>query len=150
MRLARNQKDLLAGLLFTALGLAMAVGTQDYEIGTARRMGPGYFPMLLSGLLVILGVAIAIRAFFGSEGRVGKMAWTPLAIITVAVVVFGLTIRGAGLVPATVLLVVISLLASIHFRLRTAIWLSVGLAVFAYLVFSYGLNLPMYAFGTWF
>ena len=149
MRSAKNQKDLLAGLLFLGVGLAMAWGTQAFDIGTARRMGPGYFPAMLSGMLVVLGLVIAIRSFFGQEDRVGKMAWKAMAIIVAGVLAFGLTIRGAGLVPATIILVVISLAASIHFRVKTAIVLSVVLAAFSYVVFSWGLGLPMSPFGTW-
>jgi hypothetical protein len=148
--MAKNQKDLLAGLLFVAIGLLMAIGTTEFELGTARRMGPGYFPAILAGLLVLLGLIIAIKAFFGAEERVGQMAWIPLAIMTVAVLVFGLTVRGAGLIPATILLSGISLAASIHFKIRTAVWLSVTLAFFSWLVFAYGLGLPMPGFGTWF
>jgi hypothetical protein len=150
MQIAKNQKDLLAGLLFVFIGLAIALGTREFELGTARRMGPGYFPAMLSGILVLLGVIISIKSFFGAEERIGKMAWVPLAILVVAVLIFGLTVRGAGLVPATILLAAISLVASVHFKVRTAIVLSVTLALFSWLVFSYGLGLPMPPLGTWF
>ena len=52
----KSQKDFFSGLMFTAAGVAFAVGAQTYTVGTAARMGPGYFPFYI-GLLLVLGAA---------------------------------------------------------------------------------------------
>jgi hypothetical protein len=56
--------DLLAGSTFVAVGLAFAVASSRYELGSALQMGPGYYPLVLGGLLVALGVGVAVEGLF--------------------------------------------------------------------------------------
>ena len=66
-----NTKDASAGALFIVLGVGFGLNAYlSLDLGTTMRMGPGYFPLLLSGLLVILGVAILLRAF-GAPNEAG-------------------------------------------------------------------------------
>jgi Tripartite tricarboxylate transporter TctB family len=142
--------DALAGVLFIAFGLLFGVQSLGLDIGTAFRMGPGYFPLVLSGILILLGVLVVASAFHdrGSEG-IGTLAWRGVLFILPAPVFFGLTVRGLGFVPAIFLTTLIAALASMKMRLHWALLLSVGVTVFATLVFSYGLGLPFRRFGPW-
>ena len=112
-------------------------------------MGPGYFPLILAGLLVALGLAIVGYGF--GHAATGSMAvpWRGLVLILSAPVVFGLTVRGLGLVPALALVVVIASFASQRMALWLALALTVGLTAFCVLVFSFGLGLPLRLFGPW-
>ena len=62
MRL-RNIRDLLAGCMFVSFGLAFLYFAQDYQLGSARRMGPAYFPVVLALILIGIGLATVARAF---------------------------------------------------------------------------------------
>ena len=72
----RSLKDLLAGLIFIGLGLAFGYATLAYEIGSAFRMGPGYFPLVLSIILTLLGLLTTVQSFASGpdETPIGR-AW---------------------------------------------------------------------------
>jgi hypothetical protein len=151
MRFAiRHPKDFWAGVIFTASGLAFGILSQEYEIGTATRMGPAYFPTVLAVLLTILGAATTIRAFIIEGPPLQGLAMKAILLVLGPIVLFGLILRGAGLAAALLLLVVISAYASTRFRWPVAIPLAVGLTLFALLVFVYGLGLPIPIIGRWF
>jgi hypothetical protein len=146
----RNPTDVLTGLLFVGLGIMFVTVSGDYRLGTARQMGPGYFPTVLGILLTLLGAALAFKGQFGKSGTLERFSWRPLLIVIAAILLFGLTVRGAGLVPAIVLLTVAGFAASDRFRPTTALILAGILAAFSWGVFRLGLGLPLPAFGTWF
>ena len=148
MKLTIDWTDALAGLLFIAFGLLFGVQALGLEIGTAFRMGPGYFPLVLSGILILLGLLIIASAIHdrGSEG-IGTLAWRGVLFILPAPIFFGLTVRGLGFVPAIFLTTLIAALASLKMRLHWALLLAAGVTVFATLVFSYGLGRPYRRFG---
>ena len=115
----RNPKNFWSGVMFLALGLGFAVVAQDYDMGTAQRMGPAYFPTVLGGLLALLGLGIAIGglARTGRDGHIERFHFGPIAWITGAIVVYGVLLRTAGLVVSLVALVV--MLADLD---KTARW----------------------------
>lgn len=144
-----NRADLSAGLLFIIFGLIFGLTGLGLEMGTTLRMGPGYFPMVLSVLLVGLGVAIVISAF-GSVGEaVGNYAWRGMVFILAAPVFFGLTVRGLGFVPSIFFTTLIAALAGLKMKPLHAVGLAVGVTIFTTLVFSYALGLPFRRFGPW-
>jgi hypothetical protein len=142
--------DAAAGLVFILFGLVFGIQSLGLEIGTAFRMGPGYFPLVLSGLLLLLGGLIIVSAIHdrGSEG-LGTLAWRGAFFILPAPVFFGLTVRGLGFVPAVFLTTLVAALASFKMRLHWAVVLAMAVTIFATLVFSYGLGLPFRRFGPW-
>lgn len=146
----RDPRDFWSGVIFVAFGLgAMLVG-RGYAMGTAERMGPGYFPTVLGGLLAVLGAICVLRSLVRPGEGVGRFALKNLALILGATVLFGVLIRTAGLVIAIVLLVLAGGLASSQFRLAPYLKLGIGMAIGSVLIFTKGLGLPMPAFGTWF
>lgn len=150
MKLTIDWTDALAGILFVLFGLLFGVQSLGLEIGTAFRMGPGYFPLVLSGILILLGLAIIASAIHdrGSEG-IGTLAWRGVLFILPAPIFFGLTVRGLGFVPAIFLTTLIAALASLQMRLHWALLLAGAVTIFATVVFSYGLGLPFRRFGPW-
>jgi putative tricarboxylic transport membrane protein len=146
----RALKDILAGLAFVAFGLAFAVSATAYEIGTTVRMGPGYFPLVLGGLLVLLGGLIVAKGFIaGEEGTIGTIPWRALALIVGAVLLFGLTVRGLGLVPSTFVTALLSAFASRRAGVVAAVLITFGLTVLCVLVFVVVLSLRLPLVGTW-
>ncbi|MFP5480297.1 MAG: tripartite tricarboxylate transporter TctB family protein [Alphaproteobacteria bacterium] len=150
MKFTIDWTDALAGLVFILFGLLFGVQSLGLEIGTTFRMGPGYFPLVLSGLLMLLGLLIIASAIHdrGSDG-IGTLAWRGVFFILPAPIFFGLTIRGLGFVPAIFLTTLIAGLASLKMRLHWALLLAAGVTIFATVVFSYGLGLPFRRFGPW-
>jgi hypothetical protein len=148
----RAVTDLLAGLIFVAFGLAFAATSLSYDLGTPLRMGPGYFPLVLGGILVVLGLLIVgkgLVAGSGEEGRLGSIPWRALALIVVAVLFFGLTVRGLGVVPATAVTALLTALASYRTGILAAVAIAAGLTVLCVLIFLLALQLRLPMFGPW-
>jgi putative tricarboxylic transport membrane protein len=135
--------------MFTGAGLAAVVLGRDYSMGTATKMGPAYFPMALGMILTLIGIAIVIHSFLQPGEPIGRLAIGPLGLILCATVLFGLVLRGAGLGPAIIVLVVASAHASRQFRWASALGLALGLAGFGAVVFVKLLGLPIPLVGTW-
>lgn len=146
----RNPQDFFAGLIYAAFGAAAIVLGSTYEMGSATRMGPAYFPTVLGGLLLLIGLIAITRAFLVPGQALGKFSLRALAIVSAAAVAFGAIVRYAGLIPSVALLVIVGALASRRFRWWPALALAAGLAAFSAAVFVKGLGVPLPLFGTWF
>ena len=140
----KNPKDFWAGVMFAAVGAAFSliVWSYEYPMGTAARMGPGYFPFVLGLLLGALGLAIIAESLVTSGEAIGKFAWRPLFWVLGGFVVFGLTATWLGLAIAILLLVVISAYGGHEFKWGETLISSVILAACSVGVFVYGLKLP--------
>lgn len=132
------------------IGLAAVIIGRDYNMGTAGKMGPAYFPTILGGLLTLIGLAAMVRAFFRDGEPIGKFAVKETILILTGVLLFGFLVRGAGLVVAVFAIIMFSAYASAKFKWIPAIALAVGAAVFAVVVFVEALGLPIAIFGPWF
>lgn len=142
--------NLICGLLFIGLGLFFVMQSLSLELGTAFRMGPGYFPLVLAGVLTLLGVVILGQSVKVTGEVIGAIAWRGMLFILPAPIVFGLLVRGAGFVPALFVAAFIASFASERLRVPAALALAAGITLFSVLVFSYGLGLPFERFGPWF
>jgi putative tricarboxylic transport membrane protein len=129
--------------MFIGFGLFAAVWAYaNYQMGTAVRMGPAYFPIVLGGLLALLGLAIFVESLAMEGPPIPDMNLRPLAFISIACVVYGYVMKPAGLVLATAALVFISAFGGHEFKWKEVIILYVVLIVFSVLVFVKGLTLP--------
>jgi hypothetical protein len=126
------------------------VVARGYGLGTAFRMGPGYFPTLLGGLLVLIGLVSLARAALRAGPPLPSMRITGLLAVTAATLAFGLLVRGAGLVVALPALVLVSAWASTRFRWGPGLALAAGLTLFCIAVFLKGLGVPLPVLGRWF
>jgi len=139
----RSSKDFCAGGLFIAIGIATILLGTRYMLGTAARMGPGYFPRILGILLIVLGGILALRALRIRGSRIAAMRWRPTLIVLGSVVMFGAIVRPVGVALSTVILIVTASAASHEFRPREALVAGVLLAVMAVGVFVVGLQLQL-------
>jgi hypothetical protein len=139
----RNHRDFWSGVLFVVTGVLFMVLSRQYNLGTAAKMGPGYFPTILGGLMAALGLLIMLPAFSskGPEVRVDKVDFKSIVLILVAVAVYAATLPKLGFIVSLFLLIMISSLASHEFKLTTSLVSSVVLLVFSWLVFVKGLEL---------
>jgi hypothetical protein len=150
LKLHDARKDLLAGAVFIAFGLAFAVTASTYEIGSALRMGPGFFPLVLGGILVVLGVLIAVTGYVAADGgEIGTVPWRALVLLLTAIFFFGFTVRGLGLVPALFLSVLLAALAGRNARIVPSAVIAASLTALSVLVFVYALQLRLALVGPW-
>jgi hypothetical protein len=129
--------------MFMGSGLFFAVwAAENYQMGTAVRMGPAYFPAVLGGLLVVLGLIIFVGAFAMEGPQVPRFALRPLILVSVACVLYGYLMKPLGLVGATAALVYVSALGGHEFKWKEVTILFVILIIFSWAVFVKGLTLP--------
>jgi hypothetical protein len=148
--IARNPKDFWTGLIYLFVGCGALIISRDYDMGTALKMGPAYFPTLLSVLLMGIGIISVLRSFLKSGSPIGIVAWKGLVLIVASTLLFGMIVRGAGLLLALPLLVIVSASASARFSWKTTLAEAVGITVFCIVVFLKGLGVPLPILGSWF
>ena len=146
----KSLRDILTGVIFAGFGLAFAIASLGYDLGTPLRMGPGYFPLVLAVVLIALGLAIAGKALVdvGAE-PLGAIPWRGLVLLLAAPVIFGLTIKGLGLAPSLFVTALMSAFASRRTPLSVAVLLAALLTLFCVLIFVYGLGITVPVFGPW-
>lgn len=145
-----SSKDFISGIVFLAIGGTFFALGRGYSMGTGRSMGPGYFPSLLSVLLMLVGAVLAVKASMKPGEPTPVPAFRKLAVITISVVAFGLLLRPLGLVPAIVALVLIAAPLSVKHKWKATLLLAAGLAAGSSLVFVVLLGLPLPLFGALF
>jgi hypothetical protein len=144
----RHPKDFLTGVMFVGFGAAAMASSFGLAIGSAAKMGPGYFPLVLGGFLVVLGAVILLRGVWGAGETQGwpALQFKPLAIVLLSVILFSQILRPLGLLLSTAGLVVLASMASHEFRwketlLNAAVLVAIVLAVF---VFFLEFQLPIW------
>jgi hypothetical protein len=146
----KSPKDFWTGVFYLAFGALALWIARDYPLGSAGRMGPGYFPIALSLLLMALGAYVLMKGLTREGEPLGQFAWRVAFVVLVATVAFGYLLERAGLIIALFVLISGSALASMNSRYdwKTALY-AVGLGVFCVLVFVKGLGVAMPLFGSW-
>jgi hypothetical protein len=139
----RAPKDFWAGVMFIAFAAVALYVSRNYSLGTAVRMGPGYFPILLGGVLALVGAILVVRSLVIAGDPIGHVQVLPLVVVAVAVVLFGVLLPRLGLAVTLPLVIVVSALASVQSRRWEVLILALVLTVFSALVFVYGLRLPI-------
>jgi hypothetical protein len=150
----KSQKDFFSGLMFGVVGIAFAWGATNYTVGSAARMGPGYFPLLLGVILVIFGSIIMFYSLVveTTDGdKISGFVWRPIVYILGSNVAFGILLGGLpklglppmGLIAAIYALTLIASKAGTEFKLKDILILATGLSVLSYLAFIKLLNLQM-------
>ena len=147
----RNHRDFWAGVMFIAFGVMFVLLSQQYPIGTSAKMGPGYFPTVLGGLMALLGAIIALGGVSAKavELRVSRFDWQVIVLVLVAVLLFAMALPRLGVMVALALLVLVAAFASHEFRLRDTLISIVVLGLMAYGVFVKGLELQFRVWPTW-
>lgn len=147
-RISRN--NLFAGGIFIALGGYFALESLNYELGTPVRMGPGYMPLVLGIALAALGLAIAVAGLRRPEEHTGDPpSWRAIGLISVAIIFFGVCIRGLGFVPTVFISALLTASASRNSTLLGAVIIAAALTLLSTLVFVFGLRLQVPLLGPW-
>ena len=139
----KSPKDFWAGLMFLGVGLFFAIwAVTHYQMGSAVRMGPAYFPAMLGGLMAFLGLIVLSGSFAVQGPPMPAFHLRPLVMILVGNLLYGYLMKPLGLVISTVVLVFVAALGGHEFRWKEVTILSVILVLFSVLVFVKGLTLP--------
>ena len=138
----RAPKDFWSGVMFCGFAVVAILAARGYSSGTAGKMGPGYFPLLL-GALAALGAILIARSLVLSGEPVARFHIVPLAVIATAVCLFGVMIEPLGLVLSLAVLTLLSARAGAQFRLLETVALAAAFIVFSVGVFVYALGLPL-------
>lgn len=143
-------KDFWTGVIYLGVGtLGYFIG-REYSFGSAGRMGPGYFPFVISCLLILFGVITLVRSFLTEGEPIGALAFKAILLVIGSVIAFGFLLPRVGLVLAMLVMVLMSAAASEKFRFEwTAVAGLAGLVAFCSLVFVKGLGVPMPLVGSW-
>jgi putative tricarboxylic transport membrane protein len=144
-----NPKDFYTGILLLGACGVFAAGLVELPLGRIARPGPAFFPMMLLGLLFIFSIAILVNGLRTKGEALTPVPWRGLLIITGMTVFFGATIKGLGFIPAIVATAFVSCLATRHWSLLSAVMTAIILAVFSWLIFIWGLGLPIALCGSW-
>jgi uncharacterized membrane protein len=137
-----NNKDVWAGLMLIAIGAAAMFMARNYGFGTALRMGPGFFPILLGGLLIVFGVYTLACGLRRPEKIAGPWSLRALVILPLSLILFGVLMEHGGFVPAMLVLIFGSATASTEFKLVEVLLFSLGLTALSAAVFVWALGLP--------
>ena len=138
----KSPKDFWAGAMFMAFGIFFVVVARNYQMGSAVRMGPAYFPTVLGGILAVLGAIVLGRSLVLRGEKVAAFYLRPLLFIAGSCLAFAYLLKPLGLVIASVAMIFISAFGGHEFKWREVAILSVVLVIFSVLVFVKGLTLP--------
>jgi len=112
----RNNKDFWAGVMFIGTGAAAMIAARNYPFGATLRMGPGYFPTVLGGILILFGIYVTLRGLRKSEKIQGNWSLRALIVLPLSMVLFGILMKYAGFIPALAALVFGSAVSGREFR----------------------------------
>ncbi len=138
----RNNRDFFAGLVYIGTGAAGWWMALDYPFGSALRMGPGYFPIVLSWIMIAFGIAIMFMGIKNNEKFKGHWSIRALIVLPISTAVFGYMMEEAGFIPAMLVLIPLSAASGMEFKWREIVPLTIGLTILCTAMFIYGLGLP--------
>lgn len=142
----KSEKDFWSGLMFLVVGIVFAVGATNYSMGTSARPGPGYFPLLLSIILAILGAIVLFKSLtIEAEGgdKIGPFAWRPLLVILFSITLFAIMLPRLGMFISIPVLIIVVSFAGDEFAWKGVLIAAAVLTVFSWLVFVKGLGLTI-------
>lgn len=142
----KSQRDFVSGLMFIVVGVIFAVGATNYSMGSSAKPGAGYFPLILSVLMAILGAVVLFKSLtIETEGGdpIGDIAWRPLLVIVASIAVFGLALPRLGMFATIPLLIVMVSFAGDEFNWKGVVANSIVLTLFSWVVFIWGLSLTI-------
>lgn len=139
----KSPQDFGAGILFILFGcIGLWVGS-DLTFGTARNMGPGYFPMIICGLITLIGLIVTAKSLSIEGPPIERIYFRPILFILLAIAAFGLFIGQIGAIISSFLLIMFAAYGRKNVNLVETLVFAVGTAAFVVIIFVYGLGQPM-------
>lgn len=141
------ETDRASGAVFVVLAGLFAAPAIDYGLGTFARLGAGVFPLAVSILLGLVGMALILRSFAGEGDKVLPFDLRAMAFIVAGMLFGAFGLNRFGLVVAVPGAVILASFASRERRPVGVLIAAAVLTLFAWLVFLVGLGvrLPLVA-----
>jgi hypothetical protein len=138
----RGNKDFWTGAMFLAIGAGAMFTARNYPFGTSLRMGPGYYPSVLSAILIGFGLYIMLRGLLKNEKIRGNWSIRALVVLPFSMALFGILMKFAGFIPALIGLCLVSAASGREFKFKEVLLLTIFLCVLSVALFIWGLRLP--------
>ena len=138
----RNWKDVAGGILLVIVGVYVSVSAMGFGLGSASRMGAGYYPLMLGLTAVLVGAGITVIGL-RETGTAPGAALRTFFLVVGGLCAFALLVERAGLMPAIWALVGFSALADREISLIEVVAVAAFVSVGAWLVFVVLLRLPL-------
>ena len=139
----RTNKDLWASVMYIGTGALGMWIARDYPFGSALRMGPGYFPSVLGGIMVVMGIYVLVLGLRKDHEKIqGNWSIRALIVLPISMIAFGILMEEAGFIPAMAALIPISAAAGRDFKWLEVAALTIGLTIVCWFGFIYLLGLP--------
>ncbi|WP_417579015.1 tripartite tricarboxylate transporter TctB family protein [Nitrincola sp.] len=139
-----NWLQLVAALLLALTGVFIIWQGSEYPLGSLRRMGPGFYPVIIGSVLVLFSALLTLEV---AREEPEKNVWIPRPILMISsgFICFGALLESAGLVPAILAMVILTSLAEKPVRPLSTALTAISLSILGVVVFIYGLNIPVAA-----
>ena len=137
-----KNRDFWSGFMLIGIGVAAIFIAREYRFGSALRMGPGFFPVILGGILIAFGLCIMAVGLRSSEKIQGRMSLRALVLLPFSLVLFGILMELAGFVPAMAALVFVAAASGREFKFVEVLLLTIFLTLASMALFIWGLGLP--------
>jgi hypothetical protein len=138
----RSNKDFWAGIMLIAFGAVSIFIARGYPFGSTMRMGPGYFPSMLGGILALFGLYIMFLGLRRGEKITVHCSTRALIVLPFSLIAFGVLMTHAGFIPAMAVLIFGSASAGRDFKFVEVLLLTVILTGLSVAIFIVGLGLP--------
>ena len=145
----KNPQDFWSGVMFVAFGVMAVIVSRDYPMGSAMRMGPGYFPTYIGAGLIILGSIISALSLRTVGEAIGRFPWKAIVLLCAAFIGFGIGMETIGFIPSLAILIVLSALAGREWRWKEIVIEVIVLIAGAWAIFIYGIELPFPLWGSY-
>ncbi|MDH7799408.1 MULTISPECIES: tripartite tricarboxylate transporter TctB family protein [unclassified Beijerinckia] len=139
----KSPQDFAAGLVFIAIGVAGVYFGRELTYGSSARMGPGYFPIILSYVTILIGLIIGGRGLATDGPPIQGIPLRPITSVILAILAFGFLIERIGLALTCIAVTFIASAGREKFNLKETAILGIVLALMCVGVFVYGLSQPM-------
>jgi len=141
-------KDVVAGAIFLAFAIGFGIVSTAYPMGSAAQMGPGYYPLLLSGVLGVLGLFIAFAGWRKPAAQMVVVRPVALICVLAAPLLFAVTLRPLGFVAAVILTSLLATIAAPRMSWIARILTALGLALGCTAIFIWALGIPVPLLGS--
>ena len=138
----RSNKDFWAGAMFFAIGAGSIFSARDYPFGNLLRIGPGFYPIILSGILIAFGLYVMLRGLYKNEKIRGNWSIRALIVLPFSMVLFGILMEFAGFIPSLIALCFVSAASGKEFKFTEVLLLTIFLGALSVSLFIWGLGLP--------